>query len=109
MKQGEKHRHFGSTNMNAHSSRSHTIFKMIIESAEYHEGAGKGKSLEDADNVVMSQLNLVDLAGSERAERTVGRAFSIVRARRSAAAGMKREHVAVERMSSAATGVHARH
>ena len=76
MKQGEKHRHFGSTNMNAHSSRSHTIFKMIIESADYHSGSsgdGGRKSLEDADSVVMSQLNLVDLAGSERAERTGAR------------------------------------
>ncbi|KAL4567432.1 hypothetical protein LXL04_023016 [Taraxacum kok-saghyz] len=31
---GEAHRHIGETNMNLHSSRSHTIFRMIIESRD---------------------------------------------------------------------------
>ncbi|PIK39229.1 putative centromere-associated protein E [Apostichopus japonicus] len=34
MRKGNEHRHIGQTNMNEHSSRSHTIFKVIIESRE---------------------------------------------------------------------------
>ncbi|KAL2501919.1 P-loop containing nucleoside triphosphate hydrolase superfamily protein [Forsythia ovata] len=34
MEFGESHRHIGETNMNVYSSRSHTIFRMIIESRE---------------------------------------------------------------------------
>ncbi|KAI3505372.1 hypothetical protein L1887_27484 [Cichorium endivia] len=34
---GEAHRHIGETNMNLHSSRSHTIFRMIIESRDKAE------------------------------------------------------------------------
>ncbi|CAH8306145.1 unnamed protein product [Eruca vesicaria subsp. sativa] len=59
---GEVNRHFGETNMNVHSSRSHTIFRMVIESR------GKGNSSTDAIRV--SVLNLVDLAGSERIAKT---------------------------------------
>ena len=32
LKQGEKNRHTGVTNMNHQSSRSHTIFKIVIDS-----------------------------------------------------------------------------
>ncbi|XP_015900577.4 kinesin-like protein KIN-7O isoform X2 [Ziziphus jujuba] len=66
MEFGESHRHIGETNMNLHSSRSHTIFRMIIESRDKTED-------EDAnacDAVRVSVLNLVDLAGSERAAKT---------------------------------------
>ncbi|CAH8272714.1 unnamed protein product [Arabidopsis lyrata] len=38
-------RHFGETNMNVHSSRSHTIFRMVIESR------GKDNSFSDAIRV----------------------------------------------------------
>ena len=34
MQKGERNRHFGVTNMNERSSRSHTIFRMVIESRE---------------------------------------------------------------------------
>lgn len=34
MSYGEQARHFGSTNMNDHSSRSHTIFRVTIESRD---------------------------------------------------------------------------
>jgi len=54
--QGETRRQVGSTNMNKHSSRSHTIFRVWIES----------RSTENAhSNVRISSLSLVDLAGSE--------------------------------------------
>ncbi|XP_057506191.1 LOW QUALITY PROTEIN: kinesin-like protein KIN-7O [Actinidia eriantha] len=64
---GESHRHIGETNMNLYSSRSHTIFRMIIESRERSEDEEAGSS---CDAVRVSVLNLVDLAGSERAAKT---------------------------------------
>ncbi|KAH6569061.1 hypothetical protein BASA62_005099 [Batrachochytrium salamandrivorans] len=54
-------RHIGETNMNDKSSRSHTIFKMVVESRSRTD---KGNSVR------VSQLNLVDLAGSERVGHT---------------------------------------
>eukprot|EP00958_Prasinococcus_capsulatus_P014477 scaffold1523_cov426-Prasinococcus_capsulatus_cf.AAC.1 len=60
MVQGDENRHVGETNMNARSSRSHSIFRMVIESRE------RGST----DAVRVSTLNLVDLAGSERVSKT---------------------------------------
>ncbi|KAJ4706756.1 Kinesin-like protein [Melia azedarach] len=67
MEFGESHRHFGETNMNLYSSRSHTIFRMIIESRDKTEDDNTSNS---CDAVRVSVLNLVDLAGSERAAKT---------------------------------------
>ncbi|CAN0910145.1 Kinesin-like protein KIN-7O [Linum grandiflorum] len=67
MQFGEAHRHIGETNMNVYSSRSHTIFRMIIESRDRTEDADMANS---CDAVRVSVLNLVDLAGSERAAKT---------------------------------------
>ncbi|XP_078150453.1 P-loop containing nucleoside triphosphate hydrolases superfamily protein isoform X2 [Carex rostrata] len=67
MKFGESHRHIGETNMNLYSSRSHTIFRMIIESREKLEDTELNDS---CDAVRVSVLNLVDLAGSERVAKT---------------------------------------
>nr|XP_011469371.1 PREDICTED: centromere-associated protein E isoform X2 [Fragaria vesca subsp. vesca] len=67
MEFGESHRHIGETNMNLYSSRSHTIFRMIIESRDKTENEDIGSS---GDAVRVSVLNLVDLAGSERAAKT---------------------------------------
>ncbi|XP_038905073.1 kinesin-like protein KIN-7O isoform X2 [Benincasa hispida] len=67
MEFGESHRHIGETNMNLYSSRSHTIFRMIIESRDKVEDGDTGNS---CDAVRVSVLNLVDLAGSERAAKT---------------------------------------
>ncbi|XP_019170100.1 PREDICTED: kinesin-like protein KIN-7D, mitochondrial [Ipomoea nil] len=53
---GEEHRHVGSNNFNLFSSRSHTIFSLMIESSAHGD---------DYDGVIFSQLNLIDLAGSE--------------------------------------------
>jgi len=55
---GEKKRHTGETRMNERSSRSHTIFRIQLES--------RG----DEDKVFSSVLHLVDLAGSEGLKRT---------------------------------------
>ncbi|CAL1385826.1 unnamed protein product [Linum trigynum] len=67
MQFGEAHRHIGETNMNVYSSRSHTIFRMIIESRDRTEDEDRGNA---CDAVRVSVLNLVDLAGSERAAKT---------------------------------------
>ena len=81
---GERRRHMGVTNMNAQSSRSHTIFKIIIESRQKggsaistgvlcDDEADRRKSADDGgiDRAVrVASLNLVDLAGSENAKQT---------------------------------------
>ncbi|KAH7372578.1 hypothetical protein KP509_17G011100 [Ceratopteris richardii] len=64
---GEAHRHVGQTNMNIYSSRSHTIFRMVIESKDKNELLTGACS---SDAVRVSVLNLVDLAGSERVAKT---------------------------------------
>ena len=48
----------GATLMNQTSSRSHSIFTIVIECAE--------SSKEKGDHIRVGKLNLVDLAGSER-------------------------------------------
>jgi len=74
---GEKNRIVASTDMNARSSRSHSIFSITIESRESRGGTGRSNSFigavgdeEDDRAVLVSMLNLVDLAGSESAKNT---------------------------------------
>jgi len=62
MHQGNSARTQGSTNMNASSSRSHSIFTITI-----HQ---KMNDTEGKENSLYATVNLVDLAGSERAART---------------------------------------
>ncbi|VEL20059.1 unnamed protein product [Protopolystoma xenopodis] len=50
------------TNMNEHSSRSHAIFIITIESSE--------KGDDGKNHIHVGKLNLVDLAGSERQSKT---------------------------------------
>ena len=58
MNYGEEHRTYRETSIHEHSSRSHTLFQVYIES--FARGSkGKGK-------IKYACLNLVDLAGSER-------------------------------------------
>nr|GME17685.1 kinesin-like protein KIN-7N isoform X1 [Ipomoea batatas] len=64
---GEANRHFGETNMNVRSSRSHTIFRMVSFFIFVIESKGKDSS---DDAIRVSVLNLVDLAGSERIAKT---------------------------------------
>jgi centromeric protein E len=78
---GERHRHVGATDMNDQSSRSHTIFKLVIESKgreKNHDGrlrrlSSASAASEDVDvdgAILVATLNLVDLAGSEGARNT---------------------------------------
>ncbi|KRF81094.1 uncharacterized protein [Drosophila virilis] len=62
---GNKERTVAETQMNERSSRSHAIFRIIIESRKTDRN--------DDDAVIQSLLNLVDLAGSERADQTGAR------------------------------------
>lgn len=59
---GLHRRQTGATKLNLESSRSHTIFRMVIESRL--KGAKKGSKAKGS--VRVSTLNFVDLAGSER-------------------------------------------
>ncbi len=58
---GSQNRVTGQTDMNRHSSRSHSIFSVIIERCENIGGQNK---------IRVGKLNLVDLAGSERQSKT---------------------------------------
>lgn len=61
---GNKHRTVAATNMNATSSRAHTILTISFTQIFYEESTGKPL------NRKQSNINLVDLAGSERAGKT---------------------------------------
>lgn len=67
---GEKQRHVGCTEMNSRSSRSHTLFRLVLESQLRYDPSVH-ESVEDVDRtVLMATLNLVDLAGSESVRHT---------------------------------------
>ncbi|CBZ25439.1 putative OSM3-like kinesin [Leishmania mexicana MHOM/GT/2001/U1103] len=62
LEEGTDRRRVASTELNADSSRSHSVFSLILECTE---------TLEDGSTrAVSSKLNLVDLAGSERQGKT---------------------------------------
>ncbi|CAN0558459.1 unnamed protein product [Ectocarpus sp. 12 AP-2014] len=61
MQAGKKNRSVGSTMMNLTSSRSHSIFCIVVECSQ---------SDDRGDHIRVGKLNLVDLAGSERQSKT---------------------------------------
>ena len=61
MQAGKKNRSVGATLMNQTSSRSHSIFTIVVEC---------GESDSRGDHIRVGKLNLVDLAGSERQSKT---------------------------------------
>lgn len=74
---GEKSRAFASTAMNERSSRSHTIFRVTIESREKNSVEGETNENDEEQPVngtdgavLVATLNLVDLAGSESVRHT---------------------------------------
>ncbi|KAJ1991857.1 hypothetical protein GGI25_003217 [Coemansia spiralis] len=89
---GDRNRHIAGTNMNERSSRSHTIFRIVIESREKADSEGEAADGDDSGQpakrqlrlstgslaesaeftgaVKVSCLSLVDLAGSERVGQT---------------------------------------
>lgn len=60
MKRGEKNRFIRQTSMNTKSSRSHTIFQILLESI-HPDNRGMFKK---------ARLNLCDLAGSEKVNKS---------------------------------------
>jgi hypothetical protein len=59
MQAGKKNRSVGETLMNKSSSRSHSIFTIVVECAD-----------SGGEHIRVGKLNLVDLAGSERQSKT---------------------------------------
>ncbi|KAI9332105.1 P-loop containing nucleoside triphosphate hydrolase protein [Obelidium mucronatum] len=90
IQRGEAARHYGTTEYNERSSRSHTIFQMTIESRDKNSGVMSSPNLSRKGtptpgsaappvpgklrgSVTISQLNLIDLAGSEKAASNLDR------------------------------------
>ncbi|KAF9968438.1 hypothetical protein BGZ70_003834 [Mortierella alpina] len=80
LQRGDYQRHTSTTDYNAHSSRSHSIFQIVIESRERAptapqspEGRKPSLGLKAPAAVRVSQLNLIDLAGSEKASTDMER------------------------------------
>ncbi|ORY31524.1 kinesin-domain-containing protein [Rhizoclosmatium globosum] len=71
IQRGEQARSYGSTEYNERSSRSHTVFQMIIESRDKNSGVTIPGRVRGS--VTLSQLNLIDLAGSEKAASDLDR------------------------------------
>jgi hypothetical protein len=64
---GEQNRHYAATNLNHHSSRSHTIFKLNVKSLRIIPKVKKNEDDDNFENVTTeSSINFVDLAGSEK-------------------------------------------
>eukprot|EP00743_Colponemidia_sp_Colp-15_P009768 GILK01010694.1.p1 GENE.GILK01010694.1~~GILK01010694.1.p1 ORF type:complete len:610 (-),score=148.16 GILK01010694.1:140-1969(-) len=61
---GDANRHIGSTNFNEKSSRSHSVFRITIES--------KARQAKGTSPVQISTINLIDLAGSESGSAVKG-------------------------------------
>jgi kinesin family protein 3/17 len=70
-KRGNKNRTVGFTNMNADSSRSHSIFTIKIETSDSNDASDSGGRIR------AGKLNLVDLAGSERQSKTGARGIRL--------------------------------
>ena len=64
LQEGNENRTIGQTNMNATSSRAHTVNQIIFKQRHLNLETGK------PERELVSNINFVDLAGSERAEST---------------------------------------
>jgi len=62
LEKGKELRHTAETKMNGRSSRSHSIFSIIVDNSTTDNTGG--------DHIRSGKLNLVDLAGSERQSKT---------------------------------------
>uniref|UniRef100_A0AAV1UC27 Kinesin-like protein n=1 Tax=Peronospora matthiolae TaxID=2874970 RepID=A0AAV1UC27_9STRA len=70
---GNLHRHMATTESNDQSSRSHVVFRMVIESQDKRSS----RDCNEVASVRSATLNIVDLAGSEsvRLANTTGQAL----------------------------------
>ncbi|XP_050971611.1 kinesin-like protein kif7 isoform X2 [Labeo rohita] len=65
LESGKTARHTGATQMNPHSSRSHTIFTVLME-----QRRGGSRGAAGTVQILSSKFHFVDLAGSERILKT---------------------------------------
>ncbi|KAK9971377.1 hypothetical protein ABG768_024747 [Culter alburnus] len=65
LESGKTARHTGATQMNPHSSRSHTIFTVLME-----QRRGGSRGAPGTVQILSSKFHFVDLAGSERILKT---------------------------------------
>uniref|UniRef100_A0A8C1RGY3 Kinesin family member 7 n=1 Tax=Cyprinus carpio TaxID=7962 RepID=A0A8C1RGY3_CYPCA len=65
LESGKTARHTGATQMNPHSSRSHTIFTVLME-----QRRGGSRAAAGTVQILSSKFHFVDLAGSERILKT---------------------------------------
>ncbi|XP_067301277.1 kinesin-like protein kif7 isoform X2 [Pseudorasbora parva] len=65
LESGKTARHTGATQMNPHSSRSHTIFTVLME-----QRRGGSRAASGTVQILSSKFHFVDLAGSERILKT---------------------------------------
>jgi len=70
--EGEINRTYAAHELNSHSSRSHAVFTLHIESRS---------RVESTEKIVCSKLHLVDLAGSERTKKTGTSGGQLIEAR----------------------------
>mmetsp|Transcript_32099 Transcript_32099/g.39382 ORF Transcript_32099/g.39382 Transcript_32099/m.39382 type:complete len:620 (+) Transcript_32099:280-2139(+) len=70
LRDGGKNRQVAFTNMNETSSRSHTIFRVTVESREAVGIDCKNSCDDENGAVLIATMNLVDLAGSESVKHT---------------------------------------
>ncbi|RIB28012.1 P-loop containing nucleoside triphosphate hydrolase protein [Gigaspora rosea] len=75
---GEANRHMSSTDWNERSSRSHTVFQMVVESTAKGSLPPRSSRFstlgqKQSASVSLSVLNLIDLAGSEKAASSADR------------------------------------
>lgn len=99
LRDGEKNRSVGSTAMNERSSRSHSIFRVVVESRTETDIFGDDNQSPDAvtvANVRVGCLNFVDLAGSESVHMTGSKGK-----RRTEAGNINRSLLALSRVISA--------
>lgn len=80
LRRGEENRSYGSTTMNAESSRSHTIYRLVVESYDIDDdfssnvdsgGFQMANGIGTQTPTRISFLNLVDLAGMVCYDRLV--------------------------------------
>jgi len=70
--EGEINRNYAAHELNSHSSRSHCVYTIYIESRS---------RVESTEKMVYSKLHLVDLAGSERTKKTGTKGSQLIEAR----------------------------
>lgn len=70
--EGEINRSYAAHELNSHSSRSHSVYTLYIESRS---------RVESTEKITYSKLHLVDLAGSERTKKTGTSGNQLVEAR----------------------------